>query len=203
MTKLVKMVVNELLFPLKLVVPQPIIRRIPWLTTNEDIRFEMVMGEVRGKLLDIGCGENRFVGMYRSTGGTGTGIDVYPWKNVDLVVPDTLSLPFDGGSFDTVTFIASFNHIPGREKVLKEARRILAPGGRVVITMLTPGISRIWHAYAYWDKDQHERGMKEGEVWGIGENEMKALLVGAGFKIAKHRRFAWGLNHLYVGEAIS
>lgn len=197
---MLKALLNEFLFPLKMIIPQPVIARIPGLSTNEDVRFEMVMREVRGKLLDIGCGENRFVLGYRTAGGEGIGVDVHPWKNVDSVIPDTSQLPFDNGSFDTVTFIASLNHIPCREKVLKEAYRVLAPGGRVVITMLTPGISRIWHAYAFWDKDQHERGMKEGEVWGMTKKDVEMMLREAKFVMEKHRRFSWGLNNIYVGK---
>ena len=72
------------------------------------------------------------------------------------------------GSFDTVTIIAALNHIPNRAAVINECRRVLRPGGRVVITMLTPRTSRVWHwLRAPWDADQRERGMQPGEVFGF------------------------------------
>ncbi len=189
---------NVALFPLKQVVPQPIVARLPFLTTNEDIRIGLVKSAVRGRLLDIGCGKNRLVTEYRSSGGDGTGVDVYDWGTCDLVVRDTSKLPFEDGRFDTVTFVACLNHIPNRLEVLKEARRVLAPNGRILITNLTPVVSRIWHAYAFWDDDQHERGMAEGEVYGFTAEQLTAILHTAGLNIHYRHRFSWGLNELFV-----
>lgn len=189
---------NQVLLPLKLVIPQPLIARIPFLTTNYDTRMGVALQAVKGRLLDIGCGTNRLVRAYRQRGGEGTGVDVYGWDGVDLVVEDTSKLPFADASFDTITFIACINHIPNRDDVLKEARRLLAPDGRVVLTNLTPRLSRLWHAWAFWDKDQHERGMVEGEVYGFTHRELMALMTRAGFRLESRQPFSWGLNTLYV-----
>jgi SAM-dependent methyltransferase len=191
-------VLDELVLPLKLVVPQPVIAKIPFLRTNEDIRVEMALAYARGRVLDVGCGRNLLVERYRASGGDGVGVDVYPWPGVDEVVQDSSHLPFVDGSFDTVTFVACLNHIPNREAVLAEARRLLAPGGRVVLTNLTPRLSRIWHAWAFWDADQHERGMEEGEVWGFTDAELTEMLERNRFEISQRAAFSWGLNHLYV-----
>lgn len=51
---------------------------------------------------------------------------------------DTSVLPFNNGSFNTVSFVASLNHIPEREKIIKEVNRILTERGRVIITVLNP-----------------------------------------------------------------
>jgi SAM-dependent methyltransferase len=158
---------NQAALPIKLLVPQPIIPRLRPFTTNQDIRTRIVMSMVRGRLLDIGFGTNALARRYRSSGKDGVGVDVYPWPNVDLLVEDTAKLPYQDGSFDTVTFVACLNHIPNRNDVLREAKRLLAPSGRIVLTNLAPGISRLWHRWAFWDNDQHQRGMAEGEVWGF------------------------------------
>jgi SAM-dependent methyltransferase len=191
---------NQAALPLKLLVPQPIIRRLPFLTTNQDIRTRVVLTMVKGRLLDIGCGTNELVRCYRGDGNDGVGIDVYPWPNADLVVEDTAKLPYSDKSFDTITFVACLNHIPNRKDVLREARRLLAPGGRIVLTNLAPGISRLWHRWAFWDEDQHERGMAEGEVWGFRHDELVALLEPAGFRLVRREPFSWHLNNLYVFE---
>jgi ubiquinone/menaquinone biosynthesis C-methylase UbiE len=141
-----------------MVVQQPVVARIPGLTTNQQIRTRVVLEEVSGRLLDIGCGSNRLVRTYRQAGGEGKGVDVYPWKGADLIVPDTSQLPFPSGSFDTVSFVASFNHIPNREDVLCEAYRLLSPGGRVVLTNLAPFVSRIWHHWAFSLPDTFQDG---------------------------------------------
>jgi SAM-dependent methyltransferase len=120
---------------------------------------------------------------------------------VDTAIENSASLPFAASSFDTVCCIATLNHIPEREAFLREAKRILRPHGRLVLTMLPPGISRTWHLLrSPWDADQHERGMKNGEVYGLSTNTMKALLETAGFYITHVSSFMLGINKLYVAE---
>jgi SAM-dependent methyltransferase len=156
---------NQVLLPAKLLVPQPVVGRIPGLTTNKEIRTGIVLQAVQGRLLDI---EN------------------------------TAKLPFAEESFDTIAFVACINHIPNRVDVLREARRLLRPKGRVLITNLTPTLSRIWHGWAFWDADQHERGMKPGEVYGLTRRELIALVESTGFRFVRRVPFSWGLNSLYA-----
>ena len=114
----------------------------------------------------------------------GVGIDMYPWPGADVVVPDTATLQWESGSFDTITIIAALNHIPNRAAVLNECRRLLRPGGRVVITMLTPRTSRIWHwLRAPWDSDQRDRGMQPGEVYGFTSSSFSTYSERAGFTL--------------------
>jgi SAM-dependent methyltransferase len=191
-------ITNAALFPFLLVIPQPILRKIPFFFTNEQIRFHEAMKYMRGYVLDIGCGENRLIQEYRRQGGAGLGVDVFDWGGQDLLIKDTSKLPFPSEIFDAVTMIACINHIPNREKVLMEAHRLLKPDGRLVFTNLNPFLSRIWHQYAFWDRDQNERGMKKGEVYGLKQSEIRMLIEGAHFSIEKRRSFSWGLNTLYV-----
>lgn len=195
-------ILNQALLPAKLVVPQPLIARIPGLSTNLDIRTGLVLHEVRGRLLDIGCGENALVRKYRLEGGEGTGVDVHPWPGVDVLVEDSARLPYADKTFDTITLVACINHIPNRAEVLREARRLLAAGGRLMLTNLTPRLSRLWHFWAFWDEDQNERGLKPGEVYGFTHDTLIALVAEAGFRLLKRQKFSWGLNSLYVFEAV-
>jgi SAM-dependent methyltransferase len=158
-------------------------------------RVRAVLPHVSGRLLDIGCGSNRLVRHYAN----GIGVDVHPWPGADVVVADTATLQWEPASFDTITIIAALNHIPNRAAVLNECRRVLRPGGRVVITMLTPRTSRIWHwLRAPWDADQRERGMQPGEVYGFTSAQLLDLFARAGFTLLSQRRFMLGLNRLYV-----
>lgn len=160
-------------------------------------RTRTVLPHVRGRLLDIGCGSNHLVRQY----GDGVGVDVHQWGDVDLVVPDTAHLPYESGSFDTVTVVAALNHIPNRERVLREAWRVLCPGGRIVITMIPPRISQVWHfVRRRWDADQSERGMKAGETWGLSPARVVELLSEAGFRVVHERPFMLRVNRLTVAE---
>jgi SAM-dependent methyltransferase len=159
-------------------------------------RIQKVLPHVNGKLLDIGCGTNELVKAYS---GRGIGVDVYGWDGVDLVVEDTAKLPYKVQEFDSVTIIAALNHIPNREEVLKEAHRVLNKSGKIIITMISPFISTIWHKIREpWDVDQNERGMKKGEVYGLTRREVNALLKNAGFNVAYESRFMMGFNMLTV-----
>ena len=160
-------------------------------------RIRVVIPHIRGRLLDIGCGTNQLVKNYK---GEGIGVDVYQWGSVDFVVEDSSKLPFNDQEFDTVTFIASFNHIPYRLAVLKEAFRVLKKDGIIIITILPPFISKIWHIIRKpWDADQKERGMKNGEVYGLKQKEIEFLFKKSNFFICYKTRFMMGINSLIVG----
>jgi SAM-dependent methyltransferase len=162
-------------------------------------RTNTVLPHVRGRLLDVGCGHNDLVKAYGQEHCVG--VDVYPWDGCDIVVEDTAKLPFEDEEFDTATIIAALNHIPNRLDVLREIRRVLKPGGQIIVTMLGPTVSKAWHWLRRpWDEDQTERGMKEGEVWGIRPSGVRELLRHAGFEPTIERRFMLGLNRLYVAR---
>jgi len=157
-------------------------------------RTRVVVPHIRGRLLDIGCGLNELVRAYT---GDGTGVDVYQWGDVDLVVDDTANLPFEDGEFDTVAIVAALNHIPNREDALAEAYRVLKPGGSIIVTMITAPVGKVWHfARKPWDADQVERGMKAGELHGLSRGEVHRLLKQAGFRVSSEQRFMLGLNLL-------
>jgi len=189
---------NAIVFPIKLAIPQPIINRIPFLTTNEDIRIHEALKWIQGYVLDIGCGNNRLISEYRQKGGFGLGVDIFDWGKQDIIIEDTSKLPFNESTFDTVTMIACINHIPNRLEVMSEAYRILKPDGSLVLTNLTPALSKIWHMYAFWDKDQHQRGMREGEVFGLKDSEVETLANKSGFLLKMKRHFSWNLNTIFV-----
>ena len=161
-----------------------------------DKRIRTVLPHISGNLLDIGCGTNELVKNYT---GEGVGVDVYQWGNVDIVVKDTSKLPFDKQTFDSITIIAALNHIPNRKEVLIEAKRVLKEDGNLIITMIPPKISRIWHGIRKpWDADQSERGMKEGEVYGMSENDLENLLSDTGFEVKIKKKFMLGINNLTI-----
>src|SRR5262249_58179738 len=54
-------------------------------------------------------------------------------RDVDLREGDAEHLPFDDGSFDTVVCALSLCTIPSPEAAVAEMRRVLAPGGRLLL----------------------------------------------------------------------
>lgn len=167
--------------------------RFGW-TTLEEERLNAVFPYLRGRVLDVGAGTNTLVNRY----GNGVGVDVHDWGNGVLVVEDTSRLPFEDASFDTVTFIACLNHIPYREAALREARRLIKPAGRLIITMINPLLGDFGHAIWWYSEDKKRGGMKEGERGGMWTSEIIRLCKAAGFILETHRRFVYGMNNLYV-----
>lgn len=156
-------------------------------------RLLAVMPLLRGRVLDVGCGDNLLVEAW----GNGIGVDVVNWGHADRVLDPDGTLPFDPGSFDTVVFAASLNHIPNRARMLGEAFRVLVPGGRIVLTMLDPWIGRAVHRIRHrQDPDQAVREARTGEEPGLSGAEVRRLITGSGFLDLRSRRFVWGLNRI-------
>jgi O-methyltransferase StaMB len=102
------------------------------------------------RLLDVGCGVGAPAArIARLTGADVTGISV---SREQIARADTLAretaledrlvfrhadamrMPFADASFDAVLALESMCHMPDRVQVLREMRRVLRPGGRIVLT---------------------------------------------------------------------
>ncbi|HKE87880.1 MAG TPA: class I SAM-dependent methyltransferase [Vicinamibacterales bacterium] len=175
--------------------PQSWLPGLGW-TTLEDERIAAVAPHLHGRVLDVGAGTNRLVRLH----GDGVGVDVHDWGGGARIVEDAARLPFADASFDSVTFVACLNHIPNRGAALVEARRVIRSGGTLAITMIDPILGGIGHAIWWYGEDRHRGGMKPGEVGGLWPRDVVNLCTRAGFALCRHRRFVYGMNHLFVFE---
>ena len=167
------------------------------------------MRELRGRCLDVGAGDNTLVRLYTSlaqelgiapdAAANSVGVDVVDWGGGCHIIESADNLPFPDASFDSVSFIACLNHIPERDAALLEARRVLRPGGRIVITMIGRLIGKVGHAIWWYSEDKH-REIDEHDEMGLDHREVLNLIRQAGFKTAQVKNFVYGLNHLYVAE---
>lgn len=93
----------------------------------------------RGNVLDVGCGPQRLPTHFRQ----GTDPDVF-FVGLDPLVGEQPRdfafvlgmgefLPFKAGVFDQVLFVTSLDHFLDPVPPLREARRVLAPGGEVCV----------------------------------------------------------------------
>lgn len=98
------------------------------------------------KMLDIGCGEGRFCRMAKKIGIDAVGIDpIEPFieraRNRDpsgkYLQAFAEKLPFDDEEFDLAVFYLSLIDIDDIRTAVREATRILKPGGRILIANLT------------------------------------------------------------------
>ncbi len=158
-------------------------------------RHQAVMPWLSGRVLDVGCGNNELAKTHE---GRVWGLDAYPWEGVDLL-GDATQLPYQPGALDTVVFMASLNHIPDRAAALREAHRVLRPRGRVLVTMIGPIIGWLWHRLPFRQREEQERGMADGETYGLTTGQVTRCLREGGFLLQEHIRFGpLRLNNLYV-----
>lgn len=175
-----------------LVLPDAISEKLG-LTSLEEERLNAVLPYIKGRLLDVGAGRNRLVQLY----GNGVGVDVHDCGGKALIVEDTSKLSFPDNSFDSITFVASLNHIPYRKAVLAEAHRLLKNDGVLIITMVNPVIGFIGHKL-WWYSEDKSRKLEKGELSGMWPSQVRSCLKQVGFEIVMECHFEYGLNRLYI-----
>ncbi|WP_229070933.1 class I SAM-dependent methyltransferase [Actinoplanes sp. DH11] len=103
---------------------------------------EWLGARATGRILDVGVGTGRNLPHYPPE-ATVTGVDLSPrmlavarqraTRPVELREADAGNLPFGDGSFDTVVCALSLCTIPDPQAAIEEARRVLVPGGRLLL----------------------------------------------------------------------
>jgi ubiquinone/menaquinone biosynthesis C-methylase UbiE len=97
--------------------------------------------------LDVACGPGRLTMAFANHAKQATGLDVTEnllniarAEAAKLAIPNivfaqgsALDIPFDNGTFDTVSCRAAFHHFAEPEQVLKEMARVLKPDGEMII----------------------------------------------------------------------
>jgi SAM-dependent methyltransferase len=91
----------------------------------------------RGELLDIGCGDKPYEDLIRPHVTRYIGLDhldtQHGREKVDVWGTGT-DLPFEDGSFDTVVAFQVLEHVEEPAAMVREAFRVLRPGGVFIVT---------------------------------------------------------------------
>jgi len=121
-----------------------------WEVRRRFLREELRPGE---RILDLGCGQGAFIGAARAAGADAVGADVaeaalqrarHRHPDVPFVlVPWDGPLPFDDGAFDLVWASEVIEHVGDTGRWLSEVRRVLLPGGRLLVTTPSHGRGRV------------------------------------------------------------
>lgn len=124
-------------------------------------RYCLARGYCRNKLvLDAGCGTGYGTYELSKFAKKVTGIDIseqaidfcknnYAQPNIEFLTMDFRTMDFKTSSFDCVVSFEILEHIVEQEKFLEEVKRVLKPGGKLIIS--TP------------DKENYRKGFAKGD----------------------------------------
>jgi ubiquinone/menaquinone biosynthesis C-methylase UbiE len=158
-----------------------------------DAVLELLEHDSGRRVLDVGCGTGELVrrlresfprmrvvgcdfsaGMLRHAAAKG---GAARW-----VRGDACRLPFGDGSFDIVTSTEAFHWFPDQDVALREFRRVLVPGGRLLLALAMPPLpllSTLTHAAS--------RLIGQPFYWPT-RAEMRQRLARAGLQVETQRR---------------
>src|SRR6476619_7561611 len=91
---------------------------------------EAIATYAKGNFLDLGCGNKPYESLYKPFTTVQTGCDVVQSDDnrVDVLCPVT-DLKFENNQFDTVLCTQVLEHVFEHDRMMKEAFRVLKPGG--------------------------------------------------------------------------
>jgi len=94
-----------------------------------------------------------------------------------LVQASALALPFAACSFDALVTTEAFHWFPDQAQALREFRRVLAPGGRIFVSLVNPPLEVMADAGRWLS-----RLAGEPARWPT-RRQMRRLAEGAGFEV--------------------
>ena len=163
-------------------------------------RHSLLLGEVRAgeRVLDLGCGAGRFVAALRDAGAEAVGVELAeaalerarrnaPGADLRLVEPDG-SLPLDHASVDLVWCSEVLEHVADTAYLLLEVRRVLRPGGRLLVTVPYHGRAKA-ALIALTRFDTHFDPLGQ-HLRFYTQSSLTATLRGSGFEAVRVR--PWG-----------
>jgi SAM-dependent methyltransferase len=157
-------------------------------------------------LLDVACGQGRFLEYASSRGLDVAGVDVSDVA-VEVArarVPDATvllgvgeKLPFDDSTFDRVTCIGSLEHFPDPSAGAAEMARVLRPSGQAVV--FVPNLfflGHVWFGLRHGTQPS-EGGQAFSEVF-LSSGGWANLLTEAGLEVQSFH--AW--NFIFASERV-
>ncbi|MFC2010269.1 class I SAM-dependent methyltransferase [Chloroflexota bacterium] len=133
------------------------------------------------KVLEVGCGSGIDSAEFARHGAIITSTDfsessvqstreLFEEANLqaDVVQADARALDFEDNTFDCVYSFGVLHHIPNVEKALSEIKRVLNPGGQIMVMLYNKDSLLYGYSIVYL------RGIKEGQLEQLSMDELLA-----------------------------
>lgn len=125
-----------------------------WWAGRQELVKNLLTTEQPQSILDIGCGTGETLTFLKKVFPKAklTGVDFLPEavkytkdRGHTAMQADATALPYPDATFDAVLLLDVIEHIKNDTAVIKEARRVLKPGGVIILT--APALAFIWSAH--------------------------------------------------------
>ncbi|MFR9717784.1 malonyl-ACP O-methyltransferase BioC [Aeromonas diversa] len=150
------------------------------------------------RLLDLGCGTGYFLPALAARSHTLTALDLSPGmlaraderhSGAQLVCGDAEALPLGDGSQDLIFSSLALQWCERPEQAFAEARRVLAPGGRLCFsTLLSGSLAELKASYQALDEAPHVNRFLE-------QGALDAAITAGGLSIARLEVHPWRLYY--------
>lgn len=135
-------------------------------------------------LLDYGCGNKPYRELFKAKFEQHVGADIAGNKDADLIISDDGCVPATASSFDCVLSSQVLEHVAEPQDYLREAYRVLRPGGSLVLS--THGI---WPYHP--DPTDFWRWTRDGLVREIGRAGFEVRMVQSVFGLESSALQLW------------
>lgn len=134
----------------------PLVQRLAYRPVHDAVLHALRRSSPR-RILDVGCGTGLLAARFRRdlTGAQVVGCDFSRGMlrhaaerepAIAWVQGDALRLPFGAASFEAIVSTEAFHWFPDPDAALAEFFRVVAPGGRVLIALVTPPLEILTRA---------------------------------------------------------
>ncbi len=147
----------------------------------ENIKF--YSENINGITLDIGCGSKPYENLFITEKYIGIDIEISGHNNTNAPVDvyyDGITIPFSNSYFDSIVCFEVLEHVFNPDNFLKEANRVLKPGGSAIFT-----VPFIW--------DEHEQPFDYARYSSFG---LKHLFEKSGFTVVNSKKYLSDLRLL-------
>jgi SAM-dependent methyltransferase len=159
-----------------------------------DLAYIRPLVRAGARVLDVGAGRGSFVREARRQGMDAVALEMsagaavlWPREKIPGLIADGARAPFAGASFDIVRMKEVVEHVEAPLVLVEEARRLLRPGGLLILHTPTP-YSQFYPIGNFWDDYTHVRP--------FSRTGLRRLIEDAGLELVRIDAYVSGRNLL-------
>lgn len=158
----------------------------------------------KGHLLDVGCGDGSFLISMKQLGWNVAGVEldrkavsIAREKGLEIFHGSLGEAKFSNKHFDAITMNHVIEHVSDPVELLKECRRVLKPGGKLVVT--TPNIKSLGHLVF----NEDWRGLEvPRHITLFSPKALRTCVERAGIDVESLRTASWSAQWMWAASSL-